>query len=41
MKCVIIKNRAMSQLDTWPAFQEFSFQEFTFPVDRYEEWQFL
>ena len=29
----------MTQFDTWPAFQEFSFQEFIFPVDRYEEWQ--
>lgn len=28
----------MSSFDQWPAMQEFSFKEFSFPVDRYEEW---
>lgn len=28
----------MAQFDNWPPFQDFSFQEFEFPVDRYEEW---
>ena len=29
----------MAQFDNWPMFQDFSFQEFSFPVDRYEEWE--
>ena len=29
----------MAQFDNWPMFQDFSFQEFHFPVDRYEEWK--
>lgn len=29
----------MVQFDNWPMFQDFSFQEFDFPVDRYEEWK--
>jgi len=29
----------MAQFDNWPMFQNFSFQEFHFPVDRYEEWE--
>jgi hypothetical protein len=29
----------MTQFDQWPYFQDFSFQEFHFPVDRYEEWE--
>ena len=29
----------MAQFDNWPMFQDFSFQEFHFPVDRYEEWE--
>lgn len=29
----------MSQFDNWPSFQDFSFRGFTFPVDRYEEWE--
>lgn len=29
----------MAQLDQWPYFQDFSFKEFYFPVDRYEEWE--
>lgn len=29
----------MAQFDNWPPFQDFSFQEFHFPVDRYEEWE--
>lgn len=29
----------MSQFDNWPRFQNFSFQEFHFPVERYEEWE--
>lgn len=29
----------MAQFDNWPPFQDFSFQQFQFPVDRYEEWK--
>lgn len=29
----------MAQFDNWPVFQDFSFKEFYFPVDRYEEWE--
>lgn len=29
----------MAQFDNWPMFQDFSFQEFRFPVDRYKEWE--
>lgn len=29
----------MAQFDNWPPFQNFSFEEFSFPVDRYEEWE--
>jgi hypothetical protein len=29
----------MAQFDNWPYLQDFSFQEFHFPVDRYEEWE--
>lgn len=29
----------MAQFDSWPLFQDFSFKEFRFPVDRYEEWE--
>ena len=29
----------MAQFDNWPPFQDFSFQEFHFPVERYEEWE--
>lgn len=28
----------MAHFDNWPPFQDFSFQEFEFPVDKYEEW---
>ena len=29
----------MVQFDNWPPFQDFSFQEFSFPVDRYVVWE--
>ena len=29
----------MENFDHWPPFKDFSFQEFTFPVNRYEEWE--
>ena len=29
----------MPQFDNWPALQEFSFDKFSFPVDRYELWE--
>ena len=29
----------MAQFANYPMFQDFSFQEFNFPVDRYEEWR--
>ena len=29
----------MAQFDNWPMLQDFTFQEFNFPVDRYEEWE--
>ena len=28
----------MAQFDNWPSFLDFSFQEFSFSVDRYKEW---
>ena len=33
------KYTIMAQFDNWPMFLDFSFQEFHFPVDRYEEWE--
>lgn len=29
----------MNNFDNWPPFQDFSFQEFSFPVDKYVVWQ--
>lgn len=29
----------MENFDNWPPLQDFSFQEFNFPVDRYIEWK--
>lgn len=29
----------MEQFDNWPMFQDFSFQKFHFPVDKFKEWE--